>query len=51
VLEGVRRVAETPIMRNAWREGRELSLHGLIYGLRDGKLRDLGCTMTAERAR
>jgi carbonic anhydrase len=50
VLEGVRRVSDTPILREAWRAGRELSVHGLIYGLRDGRLRDLGCTLTAADA-
>jgi len=51
VLEGVRRVAETPILREAWRAGREVSVHGLIYGLRDGRLRDLGCTIRGLEAR
>ena len=45
VLDGVARVAETPIMREAWRKGWEVSIHGLIYGLSDGRLRDLGCTV------
>ena len=45
VLDGVARVAETPIMRDAWRKGWEVSIHGLIYGLADGRLRDLGCTV------
>ncbi len=46
VVEGVRRVAETPILQRAWARGAEISLHGLIYGLRDGLLRDLGCTVS-----
>jgi carbonic anhydrase len=45
VLDGVRRVAETPILRAAWRKGWEVSVHGLIYGLSDGRLRDLDCTV------
>ena len=45
VAEGVERVAETPILRRAWRQGRDVAIHGLIYGLKDGRLRDLGCTM------
>lgn len=48
VAEGVRRVAETPILRRAWRAGRAVAIHGLIYGLRDGRLRDLGCTVTGQ---
>ena len=45
VLEGVRRVCETPIMQRAWSNGAEVSVHGLIYGLKDGLLRDLDCTV------
>lgn len=45
VIEGVRRVAETPIMRRAWQGGRNIRVHGLIYGLKDGLLRDLDCTI------
>ena len=45
VLEGVARVAETPILRDAWAKGWEVSIHGLIYGLKDGRLRDLDCSI------
>jgi carbonic anhydrase len=45
VRDGVRRVAETPIMRAAWRGGAPVRIHGLIYGIRDGLLRDLDCTI------
>jgi len=37
----VGRVAATPIMQAAWREGRKLQIHGWIYGLKDGLVRDL----------
>jgi carbonic anhydrase len=40
----VARVAATPIMRAAWEAGQKVSVHGWIYGLRDGLLRDLGVT-------
>jgi carbonic anhydrase len=50
VLEGVRRVCETPILRNAWRRGDDVRVHGLIYGLKDGLLRDLDCTVSARDA-
>jgi len=43
VAEGVARVSETPIMRAAWRRGLDVSLHGWVYGLGDGLLRDLQC--------
>lgn len=45
VIEGVRRVAETPIVQKAWRRRSDLRIHGLIYGLKDGQLRDLDCTV------
>ncbi len=45
VMEGVRRVAETPILQRAWARGAKVRIHGLIYGLKDGLLRDLDCTI------
>ncbi|MBC01296.1 MAG: carbonic anhydrase [Rhodobacteraceae bacterium] len=45
VIEGVRRVAETPIIQKAWKRRTNLRIHGLIYGLKDGRLRDLDCTV------
>ena len=45
VVEGVRRIAETPIIQRAWREAKEVRVHGLIYGLKDGRLRDLDCSV------
>lgn len=45
VLDGVRRVAETPILRRAWGRREPVAIHGLIYGLEDGRLRDLECTL------
>ncbi|MBA2881416.1 carbonic anhydrase [Desulfosalsimonas propionicica] len=34
-------VCETTIVQNAWKSGRELAIHGLIYSLEDGLLKDL----------
>ena len=45
VIEGVRRVAETPILQRAWRNATNIRIYGLIYGLKDGRLRDLDCTV------
>lgn len=49
----VRRLAATPIVENAWARGQELNLHGWIYGIEDGLLRDLGPHLSsiAERDR
>jgi carbonic anhydrase len=43
----VANVAQTTIVRDAWERGQPLAVHGWIYGLADGRLRDLG--MTVER--
>lgn len=34
------------IVQCAWERGQRLSIHGWIYGLRDGRIRDLGITRT-----
>jgi carbonic anhydrase len=41
VIEQVRNVGRTTIVQSAWQRGQELVVHGLIYGLQDGLLRDL----------
>src|SRR5947209_4650965 len=41
VIEQVRNVGWTTIVQNAWERGQELAVHGWIYGLEDGLLRDL----------
>jgi carbonic anhydrase len=49
VIEQVINVCHTTIARDAWDRAQELSVHGWIYGLRDGLLRDLSCTVTSFR--
>jgi carbonic anhydrase len=44
VIEQVANVWQTSIVRDAWARGQELTIHGWIYGLRDGLLRDLNCS-------
>jgi carbonic anhydrase len=44
VIEQVASVSLTTIVQDAWARGQELSVHGWIYGLRDGLLRDLETT-------
>ena len=46
VIEQVVNVCQTTIARDAWERGQELAVHGWIYGLRDGLLRDLDMTVT-----
>jgi carbonic anhydrase len=46
VVEQVANVCHTSIARDAWERGQELTVHGWIYGLQDGFLRDLNVTVT-----
>jgi carbonic anhydrase len=47
VVEQVRNVCRTTIVRDAWDRGQDLSVHGWVYGLHDGLLRDLHVTIDA----
>ena len=47
VIEQVANVAQTTIARDAWERGQALAVHGWIYGLQDGLLRNLNTTVTA----
>lgn len=42
VLEQAVHVCRTTVVQDAWSRGQRLTVHGWIYGLRDGLLRDLG---------
>jgi carbonic anhydrase len=46
VIEQVANVCQTTIVLDAWERGQELAMHGWIYGLKDGVLRDLNVTIT-----
>lgn len=46
VIEQVLNVSRTTIVQNAWSRGQELAVHGWIYGIEDGLLRDLGMCIT-----
>jgi carbonic anhydrase len=41
VIEQVHNVSRTTVVRDAWARGQKVELHGWIYDLRDGLLRDL----------
>jgi carbonic anhydrase len=43
----VRRVASIPTVESAWERGQSLQVHGWIYGMHDGLLRDLGPTLAS----
>ena len=47
VLEQVINVSRTIVVQDAWQRGQGLTIHGWIYGLKDGLVRDLGLTISA----
>jgi len=48
VIAQVANVCRTTVVIDAWRRGQALSVHGWIYGLQDGLLRDLGVSVTRD---
>jgi carbonic anhydrase len=46
VIEQVVNVCETTIVQEAWGRGQALAVHGWIYAIHDGLLRDLNSTVT-----
>jgi len=46
VVEQVANLCHTTIVQNAWRRGRPVAVHGWIYGIEDGILRDLEVCIT-----
>ena len=51
VVEQVINVSRTTIVQNAWERGQELVVHGWIYGLENGLLRDLGVSLDSYKER
>lgn len=47
VQRQVRNVCHTTIVQNAWKRQQPLEVHGWIYGLSDGLLKDLGVTINS----
>lgn len=45
VMTQVAHVCHTTIAQNAWARGQKLAVHGWVYSLRDGLLKDLDCTV------
>jgi len=46
VIEQVVNVSRTTIIQQAWNRGQEVSVHGWIYGIADGLLRDLNVSIS-----
>ena len=50
VIEQVVNVSQTTVVRDAWAREQPLTVHGWIYDLHDGLLRDLGVSVTTTPA-
>ena len=46
VAEQVSNVEQTTIVRDAWERGQPITIHSWVYGVHDGRLRDLGMTVS-----
>lgn len=46
VIQQVANVSYTSIVQNAWRRGQSLSLHGCIYGIKDGHWKNLNVALS-----
>jgi carbonic anhydrase len=46
VIEQVGNVALSTVMQDAWARGQDVAVHGWVYGLRDGLLKNLHVTMS-----
>lgn len=45
VAEQVLNVSRTTVVQNSWNRGQQLTIHGWIYGINDGLLRDLNISI------
>jgi carbonic anhydrase len=50
VIEQVGNVALSTVLQDAWARGQEVSVHGWVYGLKDGLLKNLHVTMDRPEA-
>jgi carbonic anhydrase len=50
VVEQVVNVSQTTVVADAWARGQRLVVHGLVYGLEDGLLRDLHVSVSGPDA-
>ena len=48
VVEQVRNVCNTTVIQDAWARGQKVTVHGWIYGIEDGLLKDLGYSFDSQ---
>ncbi len=46
VIEQAWNVSQTTVVLDAWKRGQDLTVHGWVYGIEDGLLRDLGVSIS-----
>ncbi|MDV3503247.1 carbonate dehydratase [Marinobacter sp. M-5] len=51
VVEQVGHVCQNNIVQEAWRRGQPLTVHGFVYDVADGILRDMGLSIASEEER
>jgi carbonic anhydrase len=51
VIEQTLHVCRTTIVQDAWRRGQTLSVHGWVYRLQTGLLKDIGIVLSSEQER
>lgn len=51
VVEQVGHVCQNSIVQEAWRRGQPLTVHGFVYDVADGLLRDMGLSISSEEER
>lgn len=49
VIEQTINACQTTVVQSAWERGQELSVHGWIYGVSDGLLRELNMTISSRQ--
>lgn len=47
VIEQVSNVCHTTIVQDAWERGQDLTVHGWVYGIQDGKLMETGMDVSS----
>jgi carbonic anhydrase len=47
VIKQVSNIADTTIIREAWNRGQEVDIHGWIYGISNGIIKDLNCSLNS----
>lgn len=50
VVEQVYNLGHSTTLQSAWKRGQKVSIHGWVYGIDDGRLRDLEVTATSQES-